>query len=430
MKRLFHILTTVLALLPLAVHADEPSSVFDSVEVHFKQSRIELLPDFSRNREAIDRITDSLSYRYADSLRWQLNRVHVVGAASPEGSVRFNRWLSERRADAIYNYMNKTFGFTPPKSLRTHEFRGRDWRGLVALVERDSLVPYRDEVLALVGEIVAADGGKVRGIDPLTALKRLRGGEPYRYMYAKLFPELRASKVLLWYDRVPNLEYAPWRNLAAEGCFIDTIPAPVVPEIKIDFLFPPLERPFYMSLRTNMLYDAGLIPNIGADFYLGKNWSVSALWMYSWWKADGPHWYWRTYGGDLAIRRWIGKAANNKPLTGHHIGLYAQVLTYDFEVGGRGYIGGRPGGSLWDKCNYGGGLEYGYSLPIGKRLNVDFTVAVGYLGGECQEYIPDKGCYVWDKTVKRHWVGPTKAEISLVWLLGRGNTNRKKGGEL
>ena len=46
----------------------------------------------------------------------------------------------------------------------------------MALVERDSLVPYRDEVLALVGEIVAADGGKVRGIDPLTALKRLRGG--------------------------------------------------------------------------------------------------------------------------------------------------------------------------------------------------------------------------------------------------------------
>lgn len=300
----------------------------------------------------------------------------------------------------------------------------------MALVERDSLVPYRDEVLALLAEIVAVDGGKVHGSDPVAVLKRLRGGEPYRYMYAKLFPELRASKVLLWYDLVPNLEYAPWRNLAAEGCFLDTIPAPQVPEIKIEFIFPPLERPFYMSLRTNMLYDAGLIPSIGADFYLGRKWSVSAFWVYSWWKSDGPHWYWRTYGGDIAIRRWFGKAASNKPLTGHHIGLYGQVLTYDFEMGGRGYIAGKPGGSLWDKCNYGGGVEYGYSLPIGKRLNVDFTVAVGYLGGECQEYIPDKGCYVWDKTVKRHWFGPTKAEISLVWLLGRGNTNRRKGGEL
>lgn len=115
MKRLFHILTTVLAVLPLCAHADEPNSVIDSVEVHFKQSRIELLPDFSRNREAIDRIADSLSFRYADSLRWQLNRVHVVGAASPEGSVRFNRWLSERRAGAIYDYLSKTFGFTPPQ---------------------------------------------------------------------------------------------------------------------------------------------------------------------------------------------------------------------------------------------------------------------------------------------------------------------------
>ncbi|MCD8273384.1 MAG: DUF3575 domain-containing protein, partial [Alistipes sp.] len=27
-----------------------------------------------------------------------------------------------------------------------------------------------------------------------------------------------------------------------------------------------------------------------------------------------------------------------------------------------------------------------------------------------------------------HWFGPTKAEISLVWLLGRGNYNEKKGG--
>nr|WP_147351517.1 DUF3575 domain-containing protein [Bacteroides caccae] len=30
--------------------------------------------------------------------------------------------------------------------------------------------------------------------------------------------------------------------------------------------------------------------------------------------------------------------------------------------------------------------------------------------------------------ILRRWFGPTKAGISLVWLIGRGNYNEKKGG--
>lgn len=92
-------------------------------------------------------------------------------------------------------------------------------------------------------------------------------------------------------------------------------------------------------------------------------------------------------------------------------------------------MGGKPGGTLWDKMNYAVGLEYGYSLPVGRRLNLDFTVGVGYWGGEYQKYLPEDGDYVWIETRQRHWFGPTKAEISLVWLLGRGNYNTKKEGK-
>ena len=180
-------------------------------------------------------------------------------------------------------------------------------------------------------------------------------------------------------------------------------------------------KPFYMGVKTNMLYDAAIIPNVGVEFYLGKNFSVVGNWMYSWWKSDKVAWYWRTYGGDLAVRYWFGKASKEKPLQGHHLGLYGQILTYDFEVGGRGYLG--------DKWTYGGGLEYGYSLPVARRLNIDFTLGVGYLGGEFKEYLPIDGHYVWQVTKMRHWMGPTKAEISLVWLLGRGNENEGKGGK-
>ena len=68
------------------------------------------------------------------------------------------------------------------------------------------------------------------------------------------------------------------------------------------------------------------------------------------------------------------------------------------------------------------------SLPVGHRFNVDFTLGIGYLGGLYKEYIPLDGHYVWQTTKKRRWFGPTKAGISLVWLIGRGNYSRKKGG--
>ena len=91
-------------------------------------------------------------------------------------------------------------------------------------------------------------------------------------------------------------------------------------------------------------------------------------------------------------------------------------------------MGGQPGGTLWDKANYAGGVEYGYSKPVGKRLNLDFTIGLGYMGGKYHEYLPVDDCYVWQVTKQRHWFGPTKAEVSLVWLLGYGNVNEGKGG--
>ena len=81
-----------------------------------------------------------------------------------------------------------------------------------------------------------------------------------------------------------------------------------------------------------------------------------------------------------------------------------------------------------DKMNYIAGLEYGYSLPIRSRLNIDFSIGVGYWGGIYYEYLPMDNCYVWQATKQRHWFGPTKAEISLVWLIGRCNYNKEKGG--
>lgn len=198
-------------------------------------------------------------------------------------------------------------------------------------------------------------------------------------------------------------------------------PQPEVPAESVSLV--PAERsrrPLYVSLKSNMLYDALLIPSVGAEVYLGNMFSVNANWSYAWWRNDSRHDYWRYYGGDFSVRRWYGRKAEEKSLTGHHVGLYAQIFTYDFELGGKGQMG--------NKYNYGGGVEYGFSLPVARRVNIDFTLGVGYIGGKYHEYTPIDGHYVWQATKMRHWFGPTKAEVSLVWLIGYGNTNSGKGG--
>lgn len=397
----------------------------DSVKIYFRQGKIDLVSSLKSNQVALDRIADSLRTNYADSI-YQLKKILVVGGASPEGSVKINKWLSEERASVLFNYLSR-YGALP-ESLKSTEFLGRDWDGLIGLVEADPKMPYKHETLGLLRKIAdEVHRGITKNGDPLRRIQRLRGGVPYNYMYRKFFPELRASRLYLWYDKVRNPVLPPPPEPEPAPA-----PEPVIPQDSVaapDTVMPPPERPFYMDIRTNMLYDALLVPNIGAEFYLGKGISIMGNWMYGWWKRDPGNWYWRTYGGDLTLRKWIGRAAKEKPLTGHHVGVYGQIFTYDFETGGRGYLGGKPGGTLWEKMNYGVGAEYGYSLPIRRRLNIDFSIGIGYWGGIYHEYDPEDGCYVWQSTRKRRWFGPTKAEISLVWLIGKGNFNNgKKGG--
>jgi hypothetical protein len=182
---------------------------------------------------------------------------------------------------------------------------------------------------------------------------------------------------------------------------------PTAPTVPVETVIAPF------ALKTNLLYDAILIPNIGVEWGFANHWSAAANWMYTWLSNDAKHRYWRIYGGDLELRYWLG-SDEARPLKGHHFGAYGGMLTYDIEFGGKGYQA--------HKWSYHFGLSYGYSMPIARRLNLDFNIGIGYLGGEYYEYEPYYDGYHWLATKQRRWFGPTKAEVSLVWLL----FNKKK----
>ena len=386
----------------------------DTLTVYFKTGSWSFNPANIKNREIADRLAapQLLEKQYSNFCK-KLSEIIIEGTASPEGKQRWNTTLSQRRAEQIRKYILANTSVQP--HTITWKFTGSDWETLRRMVQQDPNVPHRNRVL----EFLAQTNGSTATDATVAALQKMEGGTPYKYLYHNIFPKLRATKLEFVYERIPNIGIlSPMEYTSVVKSQAEHQQQPIqITELQENVLTTEQvttqeeEHKFFMALKSNLLYDVAITPNIGAEFRLGKHYSVQGNWMYAWWKSDPDAWYHRTYGGDISLRRWLGKAHHNRPLTGWHAGIYAQMVTYDFEWGGRGYLG--------DRWSWGAGIEGGWSKAVGKRLNIDFSLNFGYLTGEYKEYLPIDGCYVWQATKQRHWIGPTKAEVSLVWLIGR-----------
>lgn len=178
------------------------------------------------------------------------------------------------------------------------------------------------------------------------------------------------------------------------------------------------KNPILWKLKTNLLYDAFVVPNISAEMHLGRNWSAGLGYWYTWWKTNPCHRYWRSYGGEIDIRKYFGSQALKSHLTGHHLGAVSQMGMYDVEFGKRGNM---------SDFSYTIGAEYGYTFPISPRVSLDLGMALGYFGGTYKVYDPIDTHYVWQETRNRRYFGPVKADISLAFQIGK-NYRTEKGG--
>lgn len=262
--------------------------------------------------------------------------LRIIGGASPEGNTDFQKVLSARRGEHVASLL-ESYGL---RGVYPVEFAslGIDWEGLARLVER-SAMPYRSAVLDILyhtPEWIKRDGKVVDGRK--RQLQMVAGGRAWHYMEAHFFPELRRARVEYLYSGAAPRPAAAGRVDTIVVSRRDTVVVvrkDTVVVVQRDTVVASPSRPkypFYMSLKTNLLYDVALVPNVGAEFYLGRGWSLGGSWMYAWWSSDKRHRYWRTYGGELNLRKYFGRRASEKPLTGHHLGLYGQMLTYDFET--------------------------------------------------------------------------------------------------
>lgn len=421
-KRLLAFVVVLTSLSASAQSAAEPQPTGDTLtfSVRFPLGVSSLSEEVEGNRASLSRLYECVLKASVDS---SLVGIRVGAYASPEGSMNFNRKLTRQRTESLSQWITQRLNLSPGLITLDSTATLYDWQTLYRIVSTSSLTE-RKELL------VAIDSAYRTPSPDSVGIATLRNGAylTHPWLQAHAYPQMRNAYVHIVTTATPAPRDTPVTSrpeipLTVEATeFTPTEPSTDAPRQMAPAPFRPL-----MGIRTNLLYDAVLVPNLGIEMALGDHWSLATNWAWAWWSKNDAHRYWRIFGGELNVRRWFG---SDRPLTGHHVGLYGEALTYDVMLNSRrGYLGGRPGCNLLSHPAWNTGLEYGFSRPLTRHLNLDFTLGAGYFTSTYYEYTPIDIHNVWQRTKKKQWVGPGKAEISLVWMLGRRGEGPQKGGE-
>lgn len=383
------------------------SSQCDSLKIFFNSNKATLSPALN-SESSVNIFIDSVS-AYLQS--GALNQISVYGYASPEGPLPHNNRLSARRSEAVANYISRHAG-VPMSQIHTCP-EGVAWDGLRELVISTPITPDRVEVLRILNEYIPEMTSDASASDRcLAQLRSLDGGHTYQWMLANLFPDLRYALAVCSYTvpeffgvlRIPeNMEYSP-KTVCTEDINIVT---PPYLESDNSRYIKPLHR---LAIKTNLLYDAALLPNLEVEWRVSDNWSVALEGGVAWWgKYSNEHSY-RLAMVSPEVRRWIRPRA---PWHGLYVGAFAGAGLYDLEKTTRGY---RGEGVM-------GGVSVGYMWPISRYFSLEAEVGGGYLFTRYKEYVPISGHHVYRRTKDLNYFGPLKVKFSIVWRLW--DVNRK-----
>ena len=168
---------------------------------------------------------------------------------------------------------------------------------------------------------------------------------------------------------------------------------------------------YHLALRTNLLYDALLVPNLGVEWRVSENWGV---------KLDAGGSYWGDEHGKVQklwfvnpeLRYYMGNARRFYVGVG---GNYSKYNIYKGVLGGliskdTGYQG-----SMWNA-----GATVGYQLPLGRSLALDFNLGLGYNSASYDTFnvINETRVYK-ERDQSKNFFGPTQAGVSLVWKIAK-----------
>lgn len=160
------------------------------------------------------------------------------------------------------------------------------------------------------------------------------------------------------------------------------------------------------GLKSNLLYDLTASLNLGIEYRMSEYLTIDASINYNPWTFSNN----RKYKHILIqpeLRYWI-----YEPFNGHFFGGHLLYSRYN--------VGNLPFGSLKDfRYNgdtYGVGISYGYQWLLSPRWNLEATLGIGYIYFDYTRY----ECRTCGEELGRgnkNYLGPTKAGISLIYIL-------------
>lgn len=172
-----------------------------------------------------------------------------------------------------------------------------------------------------------------------------------------------------------------------------------------------------VTVKTNFIHWGTLSPNLGVETAIGKKNTLEIPVSYNAWTfADNKKW--KHFLIQPEFRWWQCEAFN-----GSFIGLHAHYARYNVGNVNLGNFKLPIGINVGDLNNYrydgwlaGAGFTFGYQLYLASRWNLEFAIGAGYSYMDHTKYdCPKCGELIGDE--QKHYIGPTKAAISLVFFI-------------
>ncbi|WP_294470748.1 DUF3575 domain-containing protein [uncultured Bacteroides sp.] len=386
------------------------------VVIYFDENEVGVDSCYKSNSRAIETLDSLLS---GDWDTKYITELDVETFVSPDGDESYNMSLAARRNQSIKEFFQR-YGLEVGNEKIHFYSKGEDWSEFRQLVASDINLPDREEVLMLI-DYHKNDVAKRKQL-----IRKLNLGAAYRYIVRNVYPELRRSVITIVRD-VPKPDKEIFQPVSSvSGLFVskqeEALPDDLfhksVGESKknqtCEFIMLEAEEPVknrtVLAVKNNLLYDLALAPNIEVEIPVGKRWSLNTEYKCPWWLNSKRNFCYQLLSGGVEGRCWMGNRRNRNRLTGHFIGLYAEGGIYDFQFGGDGYQGKYYGAA---------GVTYGYARQLTSHFSLEFSLGIGYLTTEYKKYTPYEEDIVWTTSGRYNFIGPTKAKVSLVWLITR-----------
>lgn len=423
-ERLFALplLLVSLFLLPVAASAQSDNTITTAdtvgVKVYFRQGYSRLQPAFRDNGIRLDEFMRRVSEMHGDSTA-RLNSIDIVAYASPEGPYTLNKRLARKRADNICAYLRGKMPFLSD-TLYNVRPQGVDWNGLAAMVEASNM-RYRSEVLNILRNVPETTYRNGKLVDSrLKRLMDLRGGRPYWYLYENFFPELRAAGayVVCDFERIAQVEEpdtVPVEQVVEiiEPVVIEETDTVVsIPADTLDLvtnhsdLLPARERDYdRWAIKSNALYLAAGVTNIGGEYAFHPHWSVDLPLVYS------PYTIARRYRMRFLYIQPEARYWLDRPMKGHFFGVHLHAGVFNVSLDDKNRYQSEKG-------FHGGGISYGYAMPLSRRWSMEFTVGVGYAFTKYCTYYNVPNGIRYEKDIPYHYWGLTKLGLNFVYRFG------------